>query len=236
MKNFSKLLLIITLLLSCNDNTKKVRIYDSEGDIESIETIYKDSIRHGEYQIFFKNGNISQEGKYYYGNVQGEVKFYYETGELNSKINFQRHKKFGNATVFYKNGLINSFLYYGANEEVLYRMDFSEDGELIKENGCVFLNKAIINDTLFNLGDTFSAKIEFVNPEKISIYINIFVELNNEIIYSKTEGFESDKIYIFETELKEKGHYKIGFIYNSSCGNLMIEESRTNIINIEVIN
>lgn len=70
----------------------------------------------GPYKIFYKSGNLEEEGKYINKNKHGPYSMYYETGEIQQFGNYKSGELDGIYVAFHKNGNVKEFGRFSAGE------------------------------------------------------------------------------------------------------------------------
>lgn len=251
-------LIILLVLFSCNISSEKYerKLYYKSGKIKSIQTLDTDSVRNGEYRIFHENGNLAQKGFYDEGLLQGELLFYSESGNLETKcnfengdvnglcynyypsgnlagiINFKNGLKAGDGLLYFENGQLEAYIYYSDGEEVLYRRDYSESGDIVKEKGYVFPEKLILNDTLFNVGDTLEVLFRPVNPPNCQVSL-VIRELNDfgELVVENSFDLNGESFLEYKSPLIQKGSFQLEAYIEFDCNTLLSKKRRS----IEII-
>lgn len=254
MKGIIKISIASILLLSCTSNadTSIKETYFDSGKLKDQVEMLGDTVKHGKYTIYHENGNISQVGNYYMGLIHGEVNFYYESGTLKTRCNyiddrpdglcsnyypsgelagiisFDEGLKKGKGLLYHKSGELKAYIFYGDNEEVIYRRDYSIDGNLLKENGRFFIQKTIINAITFDVGDTLGAVFHTVSPPKCGSYLTVLIrDQENEIVHSEVVTSDDDGIFSIDYVLNYKGTYMISAVFDLECQTLLPDDHIT---------
>ncbi len=142
MKNNIFILLITTLLFSCNNSKKNqdsnniqvnTKTYEnSETQVEETAPIVK--LETGEFFEKYPNGNLKTEG---WNNAQGERDgvwySYYETGVKWSESAYKNGLKDGHSIVFYPNGKMRYMGDYKNDKKTGHWTFYNETGEITKE-------------------------------------------------------------------------------------------------------
>lgn len=80
-----------------------------KGNILKLKVTFKDNVQHGEYVVYYDNGNVKTTSNFDNGIEKGEIKNYSPSGQL------------------------NSFLLKDDNSAVFYKIQFNEKGEVINQ-------------------------------------------------------------------------------------------------------
>lgn len=168
------------LFVACNNNedfqggkSNKIDVKKIESDTVDAELTYyypdgkikaiyhrKDSLMHGPFEEFYRNGKLDKEGKMYYGREKGTVAFYDSaTGRLVKYINYI---PIGNGD----SSLVN---------EVIY---FDENGKVDSNALNTYFQTAVPKDTI-GIDEEFQFSIKITQP-----YFN-----TNEIVLCEFDEF-----------------------------------------------
>jgi len=79
--------------------------------------------RHGYWEDYHSNGQLSYKGNYVDGKLHGYWEFYYSNGQLSSKKNYVDGKRHGYWEDYCSNGQLSYKCYYDMGEQVDYNPD-----------------------------------------------------------------------------------------------------------------
>ena len=220
------LLLVWLVLYSCssvNKQEKKIKKeYFEDGSLKTEQEYIFDTIQEGYYKRYFNNGQLEIEIPYvnnkknglvkeYYssgtlfskvpyldGLKSGVAKWFHENGKLSSEIIFKNDIKTSEGFGFHENGVVSAYIFYNEIGEVLYRKDYDEEGNVVKEEGTGFPD-IIVNDNYFKMGEELVVTVHVVTPpdcvenfyigemDSLGVFINKEKKevINNTITYKK---------------------------------------------------
>ncbi len=166
---------------------------------ENLDTL---NYKHKEY---YENGNLKYIVDIKDGKEHGWAKWYYSDKTLKGEVYYHNGVKIGIGRFFYPNNSIETYICYYALDtefegEVFYRADYSEQGEVIKEQGVVF-PKIIMS----------SNEIKVNEPLWIEVYIARPPHLNCDFyVDDKIVTFEKNSSYfLVERVYTKPGDYNI---------------------------
>lgn len=249
------------IFIGCTQSDEQVKkAYYQSGQLKS-EGTFRNGVQDGNYRIYYQNGNLKQRGKYnsgvlvdtvydYFesgkievktpyqnGKINGEAISFYDDGSVFSKVNFKDNNRYGDAYYYYKGGYApKAYLYFAEDEEVTYRRDFNELGQLVKEKGLVFPIGIGINDVDFKVGEIFNAKLLPVSPPgcEIKVFVGEYDQLSGTL-KTKTEVKRyEDEWFKYSTKFEKPGTYHWGAYVDLGCETLLSEKERTQEIKILV--
>ena len=112
------------------ENNLELKTFFTSGELKRIRHINKDSILHGEFVEYYKNGLIRQQLTYVNGIQEGIAKTFYPNGNLESIHNYHAAFPHGNYKWYFENGQVKetghfkdgqltgeSFAYYKTGEK-----------------------------------------------------------------------------------------------------------------------
>lgn len=265
MKYFS-LLLITFVLFSCTrqssiDDTVKIRkTYFQNGNLKTEQQFKDDSIQHGFYRRYYKNTQLEIEIYYQNNKKHGKTSEYYENGKLkhteyfkngmaNGKAKwysmegklmeesfFYDGKIIGEAILYYPNGDYKAYLYYDHLNRLMYRVDYNENREIVREKGTGF-PIVFVNTYQISVGDTFKAEIVTINPphaDKLSLYVGEFV--NADELRSKKAVKLNDGEYFYSKCWNTPGEKKWGALLKIKSTFPNAKDSFQYLMEVKVIN
>lgn len=98
---------VLLSLSSCKFFThKKLIVNNPNGYFREEYSVYKDSIKDGEYKKFFPDGKLMESCTYKMDSLDGERKIYTKDGKVEILENYNNGKLEGKYNVFYPNGKI----------------------------------------------------------------------------------------------------------------------------------
>jgi len=139
------------------------KFYYPNGMLE-ILTTFENGKREGHRIKYFENGIIELIEEYKNGMIEGEVKWYDIEGNLTQRLSCKKGLKYGNTWVYDPTSRVESYLFYGVEEEVIYRVDYNEFGQIIKEQGAGIPHIYLSSSENWILGDTMKLKIDVISP------------------------------------------------------------------------
>ena len=144
---------LIWLFIACQPNGPVVEVYN-EGVLYESYQINEDSLMHGEYNRFYKEGNLAESAGYkngklngirtiFYHNgtkeieeiykmdsLDGSYKSYYPSGELEFKCEYVNNKIQGKSYKYYESGQIMEEVLFKDNEENGPFVEYYDNGEI----------------------------------------------------------------------------------------------------------
>lgn len=188
------------------------------GQLE-ISINYHNGIRVGRLEEYYENGNLKVVENYTEGKLEGKAKTFHENGNIRLKANHRAGKKVGSLILFYENGRHESYLYYGYGENVLYRVDYNKEGDIIKEEGVGFPEVFIENSKISRI-DTFESRISHITPPHSKPTFSYNVLNENKKIIKSDKVMDSKGYYILQHKFSRAGQYLISLnLVMSNNGN-----------------
>lgn len=204
-------LLCVCIVVGCNkkdgieEKSKPVfaKTYYSDGILMSEYAIIHDSVKHGPYKKFYKNGNVEFEVLFSFNKKEGEEKGYYETGELNYIIPYSDNIKSGLSKWYFKNGkaqadipyykgnAVGELYYYfqnGRTESYLvndfngkpkFNVTFDSLGKITNISGTAVVDVSHNGESL-HIGDTLKVLFLVATPPKSEFNFFIWGDLSNK--------------------------------------------------------
>lgn len=199
------------LMFSCGRKKSNVAfkpiIY---GLYESGDTMFKYTLlknKFGNYvkvQHYYQNGNKEYSGFMNDSKKIGDWIFFSEAQEnmIVSSQYYKNGEKFKSQIDYYPNGKIKQYKYYSFSG-LVYSCNYTIDGLLIGEEGCLF-PMTIINGPSLKAGDVFVAKSYIVSPphlDSLSVSAKLFGLTKLISLTKKDDYFE------FRLKMKKKGKF-----------------------------
>ena len=91
--------------------TKNIKPYNEQGE------------RHGYWETYYSNGQLSYKGNYVNGKEHGYWESYYDNGQLDYKGNYVNGNRHGYWEEYWSNGQLYSKGYYDMGKQVDYNPD-----------------------------------------------------------------------------------------------------------------
>ena len=95
-----------------------------------IQRSYKDGKPHGEWLVYYDDGQLWYKENYKDGELHGEQIYYWSNGILSSKSNYKNGKSHGDDLEYYENGNLRFKGKYKNNKRVGKWFFYQENGEL----------------------------------------------------------------------------------------------------------
>lgn len=146
-----------------NNGHNLIKSYYESGELMSLTEVLNDSINDGEYKEFFKDGTLKLVVNFENGVKQGQYKEFFPSGKLKTEHNNINGGVYGGVYWYHQEGYLNFYSFYDYEEDLIYRVQYDKDGNIIKEEGDVFQD-AIINIGEIRTGDTLRAQIFTATP------------------------------------------------------------------------
>ena len=108
----------------------KQEFYDAKQTQLKSETDYFKGMPHGLNMEFYKSGNVSRKGYYYYGKEDSVWTFYYEDGGKKAVEHYFRGSRWGNNTYYFKSGKISQFTKYSNDLADSTWTSYHENGKI----------------------------------------------------------------------------------------------------------
>lgn len=208
-----------------NDSNRlyTVTSYDREKQITDVSTfklINGDTIFHGKFQQYNKNGVKILEGQFINGDIYGRCKNYYENGKLKQSY-FKKNSKITlESSWFYPNSKIEKYVLYSDFGVPIFEIDFNEDGKIKRYRGNIQIEvklhkidkntheqKQVTKN--FKVGDKLNYSFIIGNIPNANFSHEIEnVGLNNSLIKRVTKKIEPCQIDVEEV-LYKKGRNTI---------------------------
>jgi MORN repeat variant len=99
-----------------------------------IEYDVKDGLKHGEFKVFFENGNIEMQGQIDSNRNVGKWQYFYEDGNIESEGNFDFDKPNGKWIWYYPDGTKREEGNYNNGIQVGTWFEFDSTGTVISEH------------------------------------------------------------------------------------------------------
>jgi len=99
-----------------------------------IEYDVKDGLKHGEFKLYFKNGNIEMQGQIDSNRNVGKWQYFYEDGNIESEGNFDFDKPNGKWDWYYPDGTKREEGNYNNGIQVGTWFEFDSTGKVISEH------------------------------------------------------------------------------------------------------
>jgi antitoxin component YwqK of YwqJK toxin-antitoxin module len=196
MKNFSVIIILLLFLLSCNNDLKRIELYNSKGNISELYYLDKNNKKQGLDILYYENGNKQLTVEFKNDIPFGNVYSYFSNKKLKKK--FTLFDKIHRDT-FYKfseNGNLNFKAIYGigGKESIIKKCNYYSNGKLKREVSSVE-GREIDIFTSSRVKYFSSGKIDFHNSNFVKIqYIN---KIGNKIRFTicrseiyNTPGYE----------------------------------------------
>lgn len=206
----NKLTFIIAIIIfSCTSKNNNVRVINKEtlkvyypsGNLKAFYLLKNDSIKHGEYKIFYENGKIKTHGYFYNGRKDSLEQIFYPSGDYKELMSWKKGIPWGEKKVFFE-GLYEQYIhevngdtleftdqlqkeYIGYNHKgkIKYHRAYDSAGNLIQEKGSSILFTHLINDEI-NLNEILDIRYYLAAPKWVNSGFKVFVINNNEILDS----------------------------------------------------
>ncbi|MBI34697.1 MAG: hypothetical protein CMP67_04955 [Flavobacteriales bacterium] len=181
---------------------KKEYVLNDRFGYKYIEGTKKGNKFHGEYTVYFKNGNVSEKRNYVKGVLSGEYKEYYSWGGIDQEMYYKDDKLHGEYKSYYDNGKKHAEGQYVEGEKAGLWKYYHPNGNLYKE--VYFIDgKSDGHVTIYS-----------ITGEKRSNYF-----YKGDVLY-KTEVFDKDGNVICDIKTPQgKGEY----VFKSTAGHLYLK-------------
>ena len=105
--------------------------YHADGKIiEMAYTIGINGVKQGNYESYYKNGQLCKKGTYVDEKEEGVWEYYYENGQLWKKCTYQNGEKDGLYAAYYENGQLGEKCFYKNGRKDGPYISYREDGRL----------------------------------------------------------------------------------------------------------
>ncbi|MDA3912091.1 MAG: hypothetical protein PF448_12120 [Bacteroidales bacterium] len=168
-----------------------MKAYYPNGNIKTI-TAYKNGLKNGIEKSYYKNGKLNWTQEYNNDTLSGNIIKYYDNGKLEYVFEYKKGELINEGRMYYENGAIKNYLYYDPNRKgkVAFKVYYNIDSTISKLQGDPIMS-VIKSKEEFNIGDNFSALINYAKPDLfktlISVTLSKQTKQNAIVIYKKRE-------------------------------------------------
>lgn len=187
-------------------NITHFKVKDEHDNLVKIYTTIN-GLKEGKEVKYFKNGNREYEGTFVQDTLNGEVKFFYNNklNSIESIHNYETGTLVGVQQKYYPNGKIQYYIGQLYNGDIAYKLEYSEEGKILKEEG------------RFKILGAFG-EVDFSSEKKIDYTAHIATPPNTRVIYKysinlidepkkwKTLPIYKSKVSL-DTLINKKGEY-----------------------------
>lgn len=237
---------------------KTQKVFYSNGALKAERQYYvegNDTIPHGYGKLYFRNGKLRVFTNYFEGLEYGLKKGYYPSGNLEYETWYKNGKKdssefwyydvekklimelsnwnngieVAEIKEFYKSGNIKSYYYNDYKGTTLYSRQYSERGEVLREEGHGIPVK-FIDKNYFKRLDTLVVELDIVSPPKVKRHFYFGVRSDTgDLIDKKEFNLANNTVFTIRRQLKELGQFTFGGLL------LLIDQNSGDTAKYEVI-
>ncbi len=178
MKKFSVLIVVLLLIMSCNNDLKREVKRYSNGRIKTIQYLNKKENLEGKAFDFYENGNMKSIFNYQNEKIVGYVTLFRESGTLQTRLKI-RNKLVVDTLFNYRkeSKLLRNKVIYGNKQDTLKMVWYYPNGKLKKE-------KIYIENYKNNIDEFINPHIQYLPNGKIDYDNSNFVKID----YLNKEG------------------------------------------------
>lgn len=153
-----------SVLLAINDSsyTEIYKQYHPNGRLELVTPFYRGN-KHGIERAYSAVGDLQYEIPYTHGKRDGYAEWYYEDRTVASAIPFVDGMKQGEGFTFYPDGKVSAYIFYDNLGRVMYRVDYDNNGGIVKEKGTGF-PYVLVNSDKLRVGQELKVKFHLIDP------------------------------------------------------------------------
>ena len=122
----------ILVILACQPDGPMIEVYD-EGKLYETYFVNADSLKHGNYQRFYRDGNVAEDAYYVNGKLDGKRSLYYHSGQLEIEEIYVMDSLHGTFKSFYPSGKLEFTCEYIDNKIQGIAKKYYESGQLMEE-------------------------------------------------------------------------------------------------------
>jgi hypothetical protein len=200
--------LIVLSIVGCrkaNSQTDVVRTYYPSGELQH-ELSMMDSLLHGPFTSFYKNGRIEYDKE------------------------FNEDSPIGNHYYYDQSGKLLEYGFYDSNSDLRYQLLWDPKQEKYEDEGEPLHVQRTFRD-VYHVNDTFYVAPMLANPFKSSYIVGVLSDGAN---FYKTYQYDSPKAPLFENIIKGNGPITIVSAISREHGILFRRDTLTFNINVKM--
>jgi hypothetical protein len=201
--------LIILFTTGCRNTNFQddvIRTYYPSGELQN-ELSMKDSLLHGLFVSYYKNGNVEYDKE------------------------FDEDSPVGNHYYYDQSGKLLEYGFYDNNSDLRYRLLWNPKQEKYQDEGQPLHVQRTFKD-VYHVNDTLLVAPMLANPFKSPYIVGILS--NGESSY-KSYQYDSPKVPLFENIIKESGPVTIVSVTSREHGNLFRRDTVTFNISLDTV-
>lgn len=166
-------LLFITALVSCSDNTKKE--YYAGGKVKTEITIV-DGKKNGPAKAYYESGELKREGTYVNDSLEGNVITYFINGQKETETNYIGGKKTGLYKEYYEDGQLKTEANLKDDNQDGLTKHYFETGKLKSEE---YYKEGIEDGKMIFYYTDGKLKMDAIMEKGVTIYFQKYDSLGN---------------------------------------------------------